>query len=76
MNRLIMVSLLSLSMATPAAAGDLISASPDVVYQAAMEVALDLGAMPSTSNDKLRFFKTDAVCIVSEWPKRSTDAKP
>lgn len=42
-------------------AGELIQNSADDVYQAAMEVALDLDAMPSSSNDKLRFFKTDAV---------------
>jgi len=49
--------------AQSAYAGETINAAADDVYQAAMEVALDLDAMPSNSNDKLRFFKTDAVTL-------------
>jgi len=60
MRRVIALVFVALLPVNPAAA-ETIGASPDVVYQAAMEVALDLGAMPSTSNDKLRFFKTDTV---------------
>jgi len=44
-------------------AGEIINASANDVYDAAMEVALDLDAMPSSSNDKLHYFKTDAVTL-------------
>ena len=40
-------------------AGESIKAPPDDVYQAALEVAIDMEALAAQSNDKLRYFKTD-----------------
>ena len=61
MKKLLMFSALFLWASPVVNAGQAINASPDHVYQAAMEVALDMGAMPTTSNDALHFFKTDPV---------------
>ncbi|HKJ83414.1 MAG TPA: hypothetical protein VJ961_05255 [Mariprofundaceae bacterium] len=63
MKRLIVVVMGLLASTSVAQAGTVINAAPVKVYQAAEKVALDLGAMPSVTNDTLMYFKTDPVTL-------------